>query len=44
MPEQKDSSQPAQVPGDAESPPRGEKDPTIEEAVKKIDPTEPVQN
>ena len=44
MPEQKDSSKPSQVPGDAESPPQGENDQTIEEAVKKIDPTEPVQN
>ena len=35
MPEQKDSPKPAQVPGDAESSPRDEKDQTIEEAVKK---------
>jgi hypothetical protein len=34
--------QPAQVPGDAESPPTGEIDPTAERAVRQIDATEPV--
>jgi hypothetical protein len=44
MPDPKGSPKPAQVPGDAESPPRGEKDQTIKESVKKTDPTEPVQS
>jgi hypothetical protein len=37
-----EGKQPAQVPGDAESPPRGETDPTAERAVWQIDATEPV--
>ena len=34
--------QPAQVPGDAESPPQGENDPTIRDAIDQVDKTEPV--
>lgn len=35
-------SKPAQVPGDAESPPRAEPDRSAERAVQHTDPTEPV--
>jgi hypothetical protein len=39
-----EEKQPAQVPGDAESPPKGETDRTAEHAVRRIDVTEPVQS
>ena len=35
------AKQPAQIPGDAESPPRDEKDTTTSEAIRHTDPTEP---
>ena len=35
---------PAQVPGDAESPPEGKTDPTIKRAIRHTDRTEPVQD
>ena len=38
-----EAKQPAQVPGDAESPAKGEADRTAERAVRKTDPTEPTQ-
>ncbi len=38
-----EKKQPAQVPGDAESPPRGESYPTIEKSIRHSDKTEPVQ-
>jgi len=38
-----EGTQPAQVPGDAESPPKGETDRTAERAVRHTDATEPVQ-
>jgi hypothetical protein len=38
-----DAKQPAQVPGDAESPPKGETSQTIRDAIRQSDPTEPVQ-
>jgi hypothetical protein len=34
---------PAQVPGDAESPPQGSLDKTVHDAIQRSDPTEPVQ-
>lgn len=37
-------SKPAQVPGDAESPPRSEPDRTAERAIRHPDRTEPVQS
>ena len=40
MPDEK-AKQPAQVPGDAESPPKGEKDTTPGKAIRHTDPTEP---
>jgi hypothetical protein len=39
-----EAKQPAQVPGDAESPAKGETDRTIERAVRHTDPTEPAQS
>jgi hypothetical protein len=39
-----EAKQPAQVPGDAESPAKGETDRTIERAVRHTDATEPVQS
>jgi hypothetical protein len=39
-----EGKQPAQVPGDAESPPKGETDRTAERAVRHTDATEPVQS
>jgi hypothetical protein len=39
-----EGKQPAQVPGDAESPPKAETDRTAERAVRHIDATEPVQS
>jgi hypothetical protein len=39
-----EGKQPAQVPGDAESPPEGETDRTAERAVRHTDATEPVQS
>jgi hypothetical protein len=39
-----EGKQPAQVPGDAESPPKGESDRTAERAVRHTDATEPVQS
>lgn len=39
-----EAQQPAQVPGDAESPPKGESDQTAERANRHTDPTEPVQS
>ncbi|HEY1931865.1 MAG TPA: hypothetical protein VGG99_07635 [Acetobacteraceae bacterium] len=39
-----DQNQPAQVPGDAESPPKGEEDRTAKGAVKRTDRTEPVES
>jgi hypothetical protein len=39
-----EGKQPAQVPGDAESPPKDETDRTVEHAVRHIDATEPVQS
>jgi hypothetical protein len=39
-----EAKQPAQVPGDAESPAKGETDRTVERAVRKTDPTEPAQS
>jgi hypothetical protein len=38
------AAKPAQVPGDAESPPRSEADRTAENAVKHTDRTEPAQS
>lgn len=35
---------PAQVPGDAESPAKGSKDPTVETAVRHTDKTEPTHS
>ena len=43
MPDEK-TKQPAQVPGDAESPPRDEKDATPSIANRHTDPTEPVRS
>ena len=37
-------NKPAQVPGDAESPPSGTEDRTVKEGVKHTDKTEPVQS
>ena len=42
MPDEK-AKQPAQVPGDAESPPRDEHDATPGKANRHTDPTEPVR-
>lgn len=39
-----EAKQPAQVPGDAESPAKGQADRTVERAVRKTDPTEPAQS
>ncbi|HEY7580696.1 MAG TPA: hypothetical protein VH855_24150 [Acetobacteraceae bacterium] len=39
-----EAKQPAQVPGDAESPAKGETDRTIERAVRHTDATEPAQS
>lgn len=39
-----EDKQPAQVPGDAESPPKSETDRTAERAVRHSDATEPVQS
>lgn len=39
----RNGKEPAQVPGDAESPPKGEQDPVVKEGVKHPDKTEPVQ-
>ena len=39
----KSEKSPAQVPGDAESPPQNESDPTAKEAIRHIDKTEPTQ-
>jgi hypothetical protein len=36
--------QPAQAPGDAESPAKGETDRTIERGIRHTDPTEPAQS
>ena len=44
MPSSAKPSKPAQVPGDAESPPRAEPDRSAEPAVTHTDPTEPVQS
>jgi hypothetical protein len=43
MPAPSKEKQPAQVPGDAESPPRDETDQTIEKSIRHTDKTEPVQ-
>jgi len=43
MPQETKTDAPAQVPGDAESPPRSEPDRTAGEAVKHTDRTEPTQ-
>jgi hypothetical protein len=43
MPIPNKENKPAQVPGDAESPPLGEKDSVVAEGVKRTDKTEPVQ-
>jgi hypothetical protein len=40
---QREGTPPAQVPGDAESPPKGKASETIREAVRHTDPTEPTQ-
>jgi hypothetical protein len=39
-----DAKQPTQVPGDAESPAKGETDRTAERAIRHTDPTEPAQS
>jgi hypothetical protein len=39
-----EGQQPAQIPGDAESPPKAEADQTAERAVRHSDTTEPVQS
>jgi hypothetical protein len=39
-----EAKKPAQVPGDAESPAKGETDRTAERAVRRSDPTEPAQS
>jgi hypothetical protein len=44
MDAQSDKKQPAQVPGDAESPPKGAGRKTAAEAIRHSDPTEPVQS
>lgn len=38
------NKRPAQVPGDAESPPKGERSPATEKAPNHTDPTEPVRS
>jgi len=43
MPQQPETQKPAQVPGDAESPPRREPDPTAGQAVNQTDRTEPTR-
>ncbi|HTW70925.1 MAG TPA: hypothetical protein VME47_13630 [Acetobacteraceae bacterium] len=43
MPQQSETQKPAQVPGDAESPPRREPDHTAGKAVNETDRTEPTQ-
>lgn len=37
-----EGKQPAQVPGDAESPPQGKTDRTVQEAIRHSDKTEPI--
>lgn len=44
MPQAIDKKQPAQVPGDAESPPSSEADPNAARAVTRTDRTEPTQS
>ena len=44
MPESTDKKQPAQVPGDAESPSKAEQDRTASHAVTHSDKTEPTQS
>lgn len=39
-----EAKQPAQVPGDAESPAKEERDPTIERGTRHTDPSEPAQS
>lgn len=43
MATRKNAQEPAQVPGDAESPPKGEQDPVVKEGVRHPDKTEPEQ-
>ncbi len=43
MPETSTEKSPAQVPGDAESPPKGNTDATAKRAIRHTDETEPVQ-
>ncbi|HUN40114.1 MAG TPA: hypothetical protein VMU81_07475 [Acetobacteraceae bacterium] len=43
MPQEAETQTPAQVPGDAESPPRSEADRTARKAVNQTDRTEPTQ-
>lgn len=44
MPQSSEASRPAQVPGDAESPPRSEADRTANNAIRHSDKTEPTQS
>jgi len=44
MPKSDEAKQPAQVPGDAESPAKGETDRTTGRAVRQSDPSEPTQS
>jgi hypothetical protein len=37
------AARPAQVPGDAESPPKGKESPAAKQAPNRVDPTEPTQ-